>query len=185
MSVGGVVLVGGRSRRFGSPKVDIPVGGETLLDRTRQVLVEALGVEPLVVGGSGLADLRPGLGPLAGIETALAAIDTDLAVVVACDMPGVTVSLVRLLATWDADADVLVPNVEGRRHPLCARWHRRVLPHIREALDLDRRSVHALLEGLDVAEVGEEALRAAGLEPARALFNVNTPEDLRAFEAGG
>ncbi|HSP72671.1 MAG TPA: NTP transferase domain-containing protein, partial [Gaiellaceae bacterium] len=45
----GVLLVGGASRRFGSPKALARIGGETLAERTWRVLGEACD-ERLAVG---------------------------------------------------------------------------------------------------------------------------------------
>lgn len=179
----GVVLIGGASRRFGSPKQEIEVDGLRLLERSRAVLVEALGAEPIVSGGAGLPDLRPGQGPLAGLESVLvhAPASVNHVLLLACDLPGVSAGLVRLLAECSSAADVVLPLVGGRRHPLCARWHRRTLPAIQAALDAGRRSVNRLLESLTVEELDEAALTAAGLDPHAETWNVNRPGDLQRF----
>ncbi|MFI5274966.1 MAG: molybdenum cofactor guanylyltransferase, partial [Ktedonobacterales bacterium] len=77
----GVVLAGGQSRRMGASKAALLIGGEPLLRHVTRRLAEALPAV-LVVGTPALAalvpsltllaDRRPGVGPLAGIEAALA-----------------------------------------------------------------------------------------------------------------
>ena len=93
----GAVLCGGGSRRMGRDKAVIVVAGETLLARAARTLSGVFD-EVLVVGREApppglpphvraLADERPGLGPLGGIATALAAAGHEWVFVCACDMP--------------------------------------------------------------------------------------------------
>lgn len=58
---------------------------------------------------------------------------------------------------------------DGRRQPLCACYHWRVLPIVREQLDREHYAMHALLDRLTVYSVPV---------PAEALRNVNTLDDL-------
>ena len=83
----GAVLCGGDSRRMGRDKAGAVLAGETLLARAVRTLAEVFD-EVLVVGCDGLdfdppahvravPDERPGLGPVGGIATALAAARHD------------------------------------------------------------------------------------------------------------
>lgn len=58
LGVVGVVLAGGRSRRFGMDKARVVVGGEPLVVKTANLLAAVLG-EVVVVGDPGLAGLWP------------------------------------------------------------------------------------------------------------------------------
>ena len=163
----GAILIGGQSSRFGSPKHLLNIDGESVLARTTRLLTDALGEPPLTLGPN--EDLRPGHGPLAGLEAGFLTSDAKHLLVVACDYPGLTDDVLARLR--DApEADVAMP--EG--HPLVARWHRRTLPAIQTALDEGRRSVMRLLDGLEVVHVDA---------PKAALHNVNTPEDLERFRS--
>ncbi|MFW5951113.1 MAG: molybdenum cofactor guanylyltransferase, partial [Gemmatimonadota bacterium] len=95
----GVILAGGQSRRYGSPKALAEVGGARIIDRVRTALertttdVVLSANEPELFQDLGLPtfpDARPGLGPLAGIYTALLRAreaGRPGILVVACDMP--------------------------------------------------------------------------------------------------
>ena len=95
-SVAGAVLAGGASSRMGRPKALIEIDGRTLLDRAVGALTAAAIDPVIVVGGDQAAieaaghrfvpDEYPGEGPLGGIISALGAVDTDLVVVLACDL---------------------------------------------------------------------------------------------------
>src|SRR5438105_4625982 len=104
-----LLLAGGESRRMGRPKALLPVFDTTLIEWMASRLAPAFDwllvsasdeVQlPKALRGRQVRDLHPGAGPLAGIESGLAASRTDVLVAVACDMPGVDTGLTqRLLA---------------------------------------------------------------------------------------
>jgi molybdenum cofactor guanylyltransferase len=182
-----VILAGGRSRRMGREKLSIEVDGLPLIEHVRDALAGRCD-EVLVAGGGGirldgaryLADERPGLqGPLAGIEAGLAAARFDHVFVAAGDMPFLTQSLVEYLLERLEAAGVpaVVPRYGGRTHPLCAAYHRTLLPRVGAALDRGVLAVHAFLEGIDGVEYAGEELRRLG-NPDLLLMNVNSPADL-------
>jgi len=156
-SLTGILLAGGTSSRFGSPKELAEYEGETLRDRAWRLLGAACD-ERLAVGGpGGLAD--PGTGPVAAIAVGLRAATHELAVVIPVDMPLLTPDALRLLAEACRDA------ATAHRGPLPCAVARRVLP----AFETGEPRLRTVLDGLDTACVElDEAL----------LANVNTPADL-------
>lgn len=163
----GVLLVGGASRRFGSPKALAVLDGKTLAERAWHVLGEAC-EERLAVGkaADGLAlpfsvlddgsDVRA---PIAGVIAGLRAARNDVCVVLPVDCPLVTVEVLRALGEA-----VAVPQTG----PLPGGYAKAMLP------ELERRLA-----------AGELSLRGANprvleLDPRR-LANVNTPADLAAL----
>ncbi len=182
----GVVLAGGRSRRMGRDKLPLRLGGATLLDRVYEVLSSRC-TEVLVVGEGDYApagarripDLRPGEGPLAGIEAGLLAASHRSIFVAAGDMPFLTGELVGgLLGFLSGSTQAVVPDIGLGLHPLCAAYAREVRLEVSAAQDGGVRSVREFLQGLPgVMYVGESELRRFG-DPALLLTNVNSPEDL-------
>src|SRR5262245_16634368 len=92
----GLVLCGGKSRRMGSDKAALAVGGGTLIEHAVAVLSGIAGETLLACGPSeryaelGLPrvlDRRPDSGPLAGLEAGLARARTRWIAALACDMP--------------------------------------------------------------------------------------------------
>jgi molybdopterin-guanine dinucleotide biosynthesis protein A len=152
----GILLVGGSSSRFGSPKELGEYEGETLADRAWRLLAEACD-ERLSVGRGGLTD--PGTGPVAAIAAGLRAATHELAVVIPVDMPLLTAGALRLLAEACRDAAV------AQAGPLPCAVARRTLP----SFETGERRLGAVLDGLDTARVR--------LDP-ELLANVNTRSDL-------
>lgn len=116
--VAGVLLVGGASRRFGSPKALAVYEGETLAARAHRILVEAFG-RVLVVGKEAdrlelpfpLVDDGSALrAPIVGVAAALRAAEAELCVVLPTDMPQVTPPLLRALAAAAEGVDAAVPQ---------------------------------------------------------------------------
>ncbi len=100
----GVLLVGGESRRFGSPKAHALLRGETLAVRAWRVLGEAC-EEQLAVGKRGELELPFELAddgtelraPLAGVVAGLRAARNDVCVFLPVDAPLVTPAILRTL----------------------------------------------------------------------------------------
>lgn len=116
--------------------------------------------------------------PLAGIVAALRHAGAPV-IVLGCDFPFAPPALLRALA--EAPEPLVVPAPGRDPQPLMARWTPELLPLLEEALTREeplRRTVASLsprlLDDTELARLGD---------PARAFFNVNTPEDLRAAEA--
>jgi len=152
----GLLLVGGSSSRFGSPKELAEYEAETLADRAWRLLGEACD-ERLAVGRGGLAD--PGTGPVAAIAVGLRAASHEVAVVIPVDMPLLTADALRLLAGACRDAAV------AQAGPLPCAVARRTLP----AFETGERRLRTVLEGLDTVHIELEE---------EWLANVNTPADL-------
>jgi molybdenum cofactor guanylyltransferase len=169
--VTGVLLAGGASRRFGSPKALAVFRGETLAVRAWRLLGEACDERiavgkktdalelpfPLLDDGS---DVRA---PLAGLVAGLHAAANDVCVAVPVDMPLLTAETLHELV--EACRDAAVPQTG----PLPGAYHRRALPVLERRLAVGELALAAALEELDTATVE--------LDPAL-LLNVNTQDEL-------
>jgi molybdenum cofactor guanylyltransferase len=158
----GILLGGGGSTRFGSPKALARFDGETLAERAWRLLGDVC-EERIAVGSvDGLpfptiAD--EGTGPVAAIAAGLRGTAHDVALVVPVDMPLLTPDALRLLAGACRDAAV------AQAGPLPCAVARSALP----AFERGERRLGTVLDGLDTARLElDEGL----------LANVNTPADL-------
>ena len=158
----GILLVGGASVRFGSPKGFARFKGETLAERAWRLLEEVCD-ERVAVGHSGglpfpaLAD--EGTGPVAAIAAGLREAAYEVAIVVPVDMPLLTGEALGLLAGACRDA------AAAQAGPLPCAVARRMRP----AFETGERRLRTVLDGLDTARIELEE---------RLLANVNTPADL-------
>jgi molybdopterin-guanine dinucleotide biosynthesis protein A len=196
VSTTGVLLAGGAARRFGGqPKGLARVGGERIADRALAAL-RAASADCIVVandpeaagwfpGERIVADEHAGVGPLAGIATALAAAEGNAVLVVAWDMPFVSDALLReMRRRGEAGASAVVPvhGAEAWAEPLCAWYAPAGLACCRALLAAGSRRAGALFDALPDAErIGGADLERFG-DPARLFTSVDTPEQLAALD---
>ena len=180
----GAVLAGGRSRRMGRPKQALALpDGTTLIEAVvgalRQVCVRVVVVGDLEMGLPNVVDLRPGQGPLGGIEALLGSGLDSQYLVCPCDVPLVTASLLERLALPAAErATVFHVAGEGAFRPLPARLPAGALDMVREHLERGQRAVHVLVRAL------RPQLVPISAGEARQLADVNTPQEYEALRRG-
>lgn len=123
----GIILAGGASRRMGTPKAWVEVGGIPLIERVQSQLRQVCDTLVIVandfapfqsLGARLAADLIPGKGSLGGIYSGLAAANGDYAFVCACDMPFLNIDLIQHMFALAPNFDLVIPSVEvNRRAP--------------------------------------------------------------------
>ncbi len=193
MTIVGLLLAGGQSRRMGGgDKALRLLAGRTLLDHVIERMQPQVSV--LVLNANGdparfdrfglpvVADSVPDFaGPLAGILAGLdwAADnrpDCPLVASVATDAPFLPRDLVARLARGMAasEADLACAASGGQPHPVIGLWPVRLRNELREALvdegirKVDRWTARYRLATVEFTESG------AGIDP---FFNANRPED--------
>jgi molybdenum cofactor guanylyltransferase len=182
--IAGLVLTGGGSRRMGRDKASIVLTdgrtcAQTVAARLAKVADPLLEVGPGTSGLTAVPDDRPGAGPLAALATGWAALvdsgHSGPVLVLACDLPRVTVPLLELLARAPGDGTV-VPVVGQRPQPLCARFGPVSLDDCRRLVAEGRRSLTALLDATPVSWLGPEVWSEVVDE--QCFADMDTPEDL-------
>lgn len=181
--VAALLLTGGASQRMGRDKSQIRVDGTTLARRTGALLSRvatlALEVGPGVSGLWSTRETPASAGPLVAVAAGCRALRQrghhGDALVLACDLPFVSEELLRFLAHYDAPGSV-VPVVDGRTQPLCARWGRRDLDAASDLVALGERSLRHLGAQGDVTLLEHEHWRHVASESTFA--DVDTPADL-------
>jgi len=166
----GVLLVGGASTRFGSPKALARIDGSTLAEIGWDKL--AFCDERIAVGKTADAldlpfpvidDGSETRAPIAGVIAGLRASAHELCVMLPVDMPRIEPgSLAALAAACD---DVAMPPTG----PLPGAYRRSALPALERRLAAGELALHAALDQLRVRIVRIDSVE---------LANVNTPDDL-------
>ena len=191
----GLVLAGGRSRRFGAEKALAALEGAPLVARAVAVLSGAATcVAVSAPEGSGAAAWAkaqrlpvlpdpPGApdGPLSGVREGLRWARAQGAAVVVtapCDAPDLPPDLASRLVVALGRASAAVARSPEGLQPLCAAWRLEALPMLEAALAEGRHPpVRAVLEALCAAE--------AAFEDAAAFANLNTRAELEARAGRG
>lgn len=187
--LGVAVLAGGASRRFGSDKALFRIDdtGPTLIERIVTVAkqlsdeVTIIGhkqYENIKLGVPVVADDYPQRGPLGGIATALRALLRPRVLVLACDMPCLSIPLLSWMAKLETDADVVVPQTnDGQFQPAHAIYRLSALPAIETALATSNGAVTSFFPSVRLRVISESEMRIfdPGLD---SIVSLNRPEDL-------
>jgi molybdopterin-guanine dinucleotide biosynthesis protein A len=187
-NVTGVLLAGGKSRRMGTDKRFLKLGGETLLQRALSVY-ERMFSEIIVVvaqstpelgdiGHPIVRDLIPNCATLGGLYTGLSVARYPRIFAAACDMPFLNPTVIGHLLEWHDD-DVVMPKLASGLQPMHAVYSKACLPYFQQMMLMNNLSIQAVLESreLRIQLVPEEVLTTFD---ARLLsfLNLNTPEDV-------
>jgi molybdopterin-guanine dinucleotide biosynthesis protein A len=182
-----VILAGGQSRRLGIDKSLLEIEGQTLIARAVHRLAalsddlivvtnEPVRYRSLALGVRFVPDDRRGMGALMGVYSGLKAARHGHALAVACDMPFLSLPLLRYMVPLSEGSDVVIPRLNGLVEPLHSIYSKACLPFMAELLDQGRRRITAFFPQVRVRYVEEQEL--AAFDPSTLSFvNVNTPED--------
>lgn len=181
--VAGMLLTGGASQRMGFDKASLSIEGIPSAERLARLLCQV--VTPVIEVGPGCSGLPavleepPGAGPLvatvAGATALRDAGHLGSSLVLACDLPLIDETALRLLAGWPGGRSV-VPIVDGYPQPLCARWSAEDLAVAGDLVDAGERSMRTLLARPGVVLVDEAAWSST--VDADAFADVDSPADL-------
>jgi len=185
--VSAFILAGGKSTRMGTDKAFVSLDGRTLLARMLD-LARQVTPNVRIVGDRAkfspfapvIEDIFPGRGPLGGIHAALKTSQSGLNIILAVDVPFVSLALLQYLITRSRNspsAAITVPRSAEGWQPLCAIYRRQFADAAEKALSEGHYKIDALFEEVMVQAIGQEELETAGFAP-RIFRNLNTPEEL-------
>ena len=195
-----IVLAGGKSSRMGRDKALIPIQGVPLLQLICQIAASCADtvyvvtpwqeryqhllsptvqfIREVPLSGETSGESLP-QGPLIGFAQALAYVQTDWVLLLACDLPKLRV---EVLQEWAVALDgvedegimaALVHHTKGWE-PLCGFYRRRCLPSLMQYINQGGRSFQEWLK--------QHPVQALPLPDPEMLFNCNTQDDLFRFQ---
>jgi len=202
-----LILAGGASTRMGQNKLWLMLDGQPLIERViRRVLPVA---QEIILSANDEApfaellrrlpapmrvahDRYDGAGPLAGLHAGLSAARHDLTLLLASDMPFVSLPLIAYLLRLAPGHDAVIPMAPARHvakrrfpqpepgalieQPLHALYRRSCLPALTRRLNCGEYQMLSFFGDVRTRYVPVEELRAIDPE-LLSFFNVNTPGD--------
>lgn len=186
LSLPGVILAGGASRRFGSHKAEALLGDRTLMSHAQSRLEQqlsgpiAINVNTTIAAETGAAHIRDALigdfGPIVGVLTAMKWARSEnykQVLTIAVDTPFFPTNLADRLAEQGAPA---VACVGDRLHPVFALWETRAFAQLEAEIRDGLRAMHhwattCSAHKVDFSDAGPDA-----------FFNINTRDDLEQAE---
>ncbi|NNL15334.1 MAG: molybdenum cofactor guanylyltransferase [Flavobacteriaceae bacterium] len=122
-----------------------------------------------------IPDVYKEKGPVGGIYSALNHSDSDYNLLLSCDIPNITSSVIDnyLINNLSSDTDVSLLSDDSDSYPLIAIYNKRVESKFLEAINLNKLKLISLLAELNCQNIKVKK------EDFNALKNINTKEDLR------
>lgn len=184
-NVTAVILAGGRSSRMQSNKALLPYQGGRFIEAIHRLLRSIFAEVILVTNNPEQYDFLPcrkvpdlyeGMGVLAGIHSGLYHSSNPAIFAVACDMPYLTESLIRHMASRADAGGVLIPESPGGLEPLHAVYGKGCLAAIEATLLSGQRKIVSFFDRTNVSKINVELV--AYFDPEFVSFiNINTPRD--------
>jgi molybdopterin-guanine dinucleotide biosynthesis protein A len=186
--VSGAILIGGKSNRFKKDKTYITLDGEYLSSRlfhTLDIILDNVffvanqDKSSPVPGAKFVLDLHTGVGPIGGVYSALTYSHHDFCFISACDLPFLSVELIKIL--WQhtrSTDDIIVPVWDSKVEPLSAIYHRRCIPQIESALAAGQYMTKGFWNLVNTQYL--DISRFFSRSQIKQMFiNINSPEDYK------
>jgi len=184
-----IILAGGKSSRLGRSKALQVIDGKSLIqwviDRlailSTEIIIATAHGEAIPCSSAVMiktaADIYLGGGPFVGIYSGLIASSSSRAIVVGCDTPFLSVSLLEYMTQICSTFDVVVPRIKNKLEPLCAVYSKNCLAPIQGLLEQDELRISELFSMVKVKYVEEDELNR--FDPKHlSFFNINSQDDL-------
>ena len=190
LKVVGVILTGGLSRRFGSPKAFAKYGDQMFYEIATKRLAPF--VDEIFISTSlellprwkEIEDMSPieivtdeekfaGEGPLSGIYSTMVAVEADYYLVLPCDMPFIGSEIIQELVNNENSAEVISFQSQNRMHPLVGLYSRSNFEQLSIFLEQGNRRV---MDYLDIVETSWITVKP---EYEWMFQNINQPGNLQ------
>ena len=176
-----IVLTGGTSARFGSDKSQASINGKTLIARILESIpsefeVIIVGQDPHIESSTYVCVQEEpiGGGPVAGFKAGLQICDSEIALLIATDMPFAIAKVINLLNSMKShDEALMYVDAEGFQQPLAALYAVEAVERAFAAMgDVHGKSMRELVSHLSVVQI------PATTEVADSLIDIDTAADL-------
>jgi molybdopterin-guanine dinucleotide biosynthesis protein A len=184
----GIILSGGQSTRMSKEKGLCLLNDKPMIEHIIEVLQPVCSTilistnkeEYKYLGYPLVNDKFDRIGPLNGIYSGLEASTTEDNIILSCDIPLVSVELIKYIYGLRAGFEVVVPRIENFYEPLCAYYNRKIINVIEKAIQSKSYKLISLIRSLNYLEV--EIHKELSFYHPNLFENINSPIDLRRVE---
>ena len=171
------ILIGGKSERFGSEKWRANINGKSVLDRIWDACMHF--EERIVIGKEKpknfikpfICDQLEIQAPINGLYTAMQHTEHDWIQLVSCDLPLIEADVFQILwNTKTQESDAVIPLTNNQHQVTCALYHRRILNHLKSAIDKNDFSLLSLIKNLQITKIN--------FNSDKRFWNMNTKKNL-------
>ena len=173
------IFAGGKSSRFGSPKINAKINETEFGSLIIKALKRAGFTDIALIGGDVEDSLRWGVdfiqddypesGPVGALLTAMKVCKTELLMTLPCDVPYIDEDTCRQLSKRGIGFDVRVARTDSAQW-LCSTWRRSTCDAIEREFVSGERAIHEVIEKLNFEFVDLSS---------QALANINESHQLK------
>lgn len=185
-NITGIILAGGKSTRMGVDKGFVQWKGRPFVQHSI-IALKPLVSKMIIVSDHSLYDRLSykrvkdsiqGAGPLSGLYSGLKESETELNLVLSCDVPLITSNILeKLVAAYHKGVDAVVCSADDKIMPLVALYHKDCYKVCKALLDSGERRMMQLLDKLP----NTRYVILKEIE-AKNVRNINSPKDLKIIE---
>ena len=179
------ILAGGKSSRMGMNKALIELNGKKMIEYVVSI-ARKISDEVVIIANTDaeykflnlpiLPDKVKNIGPLGGIHAALCNVSTEQCLVLACDLPFLSIELLRFLLENANNCDIFAIQSQKGIEPLCAVYSKNCLPLIEQQIKNENYRLSSLIAKANSRIIKFDA--GHSLYSAHVLKNINTQDDV-------
>lgn len=185
-NIAGIILAGGKSKRMGVDKGFVLWKGKPFVQHSI-IALKPLVSKMIIVSDhteydrlsyKRVKDSFPEAGPLSGLYSGLKESETELNLVLSCDVPLINSSVLeKLVASYNEGIAAVVCAADDKIMPLVALYHKDCYKVCEDLLENGERRMMRLLDKLPIT-------RYVLLDDneAKNVRNINSPKDLKVIE---
>jgi molybdopterin-guanine dinucleotide biosynthesis protein A len=175
------ILCGGKSSRMQSEKGLVLFQGKPFVEHIIEAALPISNEIQLVTNTSDydylsyakIKDIELDKGPIGGIYTALVHSESEINLILSCDIPLISTELLsELIAKHTTDFEVSVFSETNKIHPLIGIYSKKIIPILKRAIDENELKMMHLLD-----KVNHQIIEVAG-ERSKQFRNVNSLAEL-------
>lgn len=182
-----VILAGGKSSRMNRKnKALMPFNNKTIIEKVIETVsmfdeIIIVANEPELYEKFGykvISDIYKDKGPLGGIHAGLIHASHDKVLIVACDMPNISIEITQKMYNYKGEYDALLSFDGDELHPLFSIYDKTCLSEIESHIKTDKLKLKLFLKEVNTVvmdwrnQLGED-------QPTRFFKNINTPTDYK------
>ena len=185
-TITGIILAGGKSSRMGVDKGFILWKNKPFIEHSidalkplvNNIIIVSDHIQYDALGYERVKDVVPETGPLSGLYSGLLQSDSDLNLVLSCDIPLISSEiLTKLLTAFTEGTNAVACRAKDRVMPLVALYNKNCIATCEQLLDTNERRMMILLDTLDRVVYLE-----LNKEETNQVKNINYTKDLNAIK---
>lgn len=182
----GIVIAGGLSSRMHADKGNLSFNGLTFIEHIFEAMDQLVGEKILVSDHPEhqdypvkiVADEIKNQGPLAAIYSGLKVSQTEVNLILSCDIPLITQKLLEPILQFEKGFEAIIYVMDQQNQPLIGAYKKSIIPKIEEQMKRNRWSLRDLISKLKVKYIEVDECDATLLK------NYNYPIDYKKLQSG-